>query len=219
MSELIESGKMTELLEWAYQKAVDGASSVGIDSAEKLAEDYLKEDGELVDKINSLIRWQNTKAATSGFVTGLGGLITMPLTLPANITSVAFVQIRMIAAIAHMCGHDLKSDQVKTLVFLCLTGNAAMDVLKDVGIAVGRKLSESAIKSISGATIRKINQAVGIRLLTKAGQTGAINLSKAIPLIGGIVGATFDSVSTNTVGNVARDCFIGKPVRAVAEAI
>jgi hypothetical protein len=35
-------------------------------------------------------------------------------------------------------------------------------------------------------------------------------LGKAIPLLGGVVGATFDSVSTNTVGNIARDTFINK---------
>lgn len=45
---------------------------------------------------------------------------------------------------------------------------------------------------------------MGFRLLTKFGEKGVINLGKAIPLIRGIVGATFDSVATNTIGNVAR---------------
>ncbi|NCG69745.1 EcsC family protein, partial [Vibrio parahaemolyticus] len=80
-----------------------------------------------------------------------------------------------------------------------------------IGIVVGRKLTENAIKSISGKTITKINQAVGFRLLTKFGEKGAINLGKAIPLVGGIVGATFDSVTTNTIGNMARDTFIALP--------
>jgi hypothetical protein len=46
------------------------------------AESYLKEmnqEDTLKDCANSLIRWQNAKSATSGFVTGLGGLITMPI--------------------------------------------------------------------------------------------------------------------------------------------
>ena len=72
-----------------------------------------------------------------------------------------YVQIRMIAAIAHLGGHDLKDDRVKAMVYACLTGNAAKDILKDIGIVVGRKLTENAIKSISGKTITKINQAVG----------------------------------------------------------
>ncbi len=134
----------------------------------------------------------------------------MPVTIPANITSVIYVQVRMIAAIAKMGGHDLHDDRVKTLVYTCLCGNAAKDVLKEIGIKVGTKLTEQAVKNISGAVITKINQAVGFRLLTKFGQTGAINIGKAIPFVGGIVGATFDSVATNTIGNVARDTFIEK---------
>ena len=121
-----------------------------------------------------------------------------------------YVQIRMIAAIAHMGGYNLNDDRVKSLVFLCLTGNAAKDILKDVGIVVGKKLAENAINNISGKTIVAINKKVGFRLLTKFGEKGVINLGKAIPLLGGVVGATFDSVSTNTVGNIARDTFINK---------
>ena len=44
-----------------------------------------------------------------------------------------YVQIRVIAAIAHMRGYNPKDDEVKTLVFSCLTRQAATDILK-VGI-------------------------------------------------------------------------------------
>ena len=134
----------------------------------------------------------------------------MPLTIPANISSVMYIQIRMIAAIAQMGGHDLKDDRVKSLVYACLTGNAAKDILKDLGIVVGRKSTENAIKNISGKTITAINQKIGFRLLTKFGEKGVINLGKAVPLLGGFIGATFDTVATNTIGNIARDTFINQ---------
>lgn len=203
--ELTES-KMMQVLDWSYDKAVNGVA--GLDSARELAESYLSEGGSLEDQVNSLIRWQNTKAGTSGFLTGLGGLVTMPVSIPANITSVMYVQIRMIAAIAHMGGHDLNNDKVKSLVYACLAGNAAKDILKDVGIVVGTKLTTSMIKNISGKTIAEINKKVGFRLLTKFGSKGAINMGKMVPLVGGVIGAAFDSVSTNTIGNIARDTFI-----------
>ena len=63
-------------------------------------------------------------------------------------------------------------------------------------------------KNRSGKTIVAINQKVGFRLITKFGEKGAVNLGKAVPLVGGIIGATFDSVTTNTVGNIARNTFI-----------
>ena len=206
MSNELTESKIMLALDWAYDKAVNGVA--GLDSAMELASDYMKQQGSKKDQVNSLIRWQNTKAGTSGFLTGLGGLITMPLTIPVNISSVMYVQIRMIAAIAHMGGHNLKDDRVKSLVYACLTGNAAKDILKDMGIVVGRKLTESAIKNISGKTITAINQKVGFRLLTKFGETGVINLGKVVPILGGVIGATFDSVATNTIGNIARDTFV-----------
>ncbi|HFF8041652.1 EcsC family protein [Acinetobacter baumannii] len=205
VNNLTES-KIMEVLNWSYDKAVNGV--VGLDSAYDLAENYKKTDDGLYNQVNSLIRWQNTKAGTSGFITGLGGIITLPVAIPANVASVMYVQIRMIAAIAHMGGHNLNDDRVRSLVFVCLTGNAAKDILKDVGIVVGKKLAENAIKNISGKTITAINKKVGFRLLTKFGEKGAINLGKTIPLFGGIVGATFDSITTNTIGNIARDTFI-----------
>lgn len=206
MASQLTENKILGALDWAYDKAVGGIP--GLDSAQELAECYMKNGSCKTSQANSLIRWQNTKAGTSGFLTGLGGIITMPVTIPANIASVMYVQLRMISAIAHIGEHDIRDDRIKTMAYACLTGNAAKDILKDAGIVIGRKLTENAIKSISGKTITKINQAVGFRLFTKFGEKGVINLGKAVPLLGGIVGATFDSVTTNIVGNVARDAFI-----------
>ncbi len=208
MTKEITQNKIMQALDWGYEKAVNGVP--GLDSAQKLAEDYLSGNGTLHDKVNSLIRWQIAKAGTSGFLTGLGGLLTMPVAIPANLASVIYVQIRMIAAIAYMGGYDLKNDKMKSLIYVCLAGNAAKDIFKDVGIIFGTKLTTQAIKSISGKTIVAINQKVGFRLLTKFGEKGVVNLGKAAPVVGGIIGGTVDSVATNTVGNIARDTFIGK---------
>ena len=39
---------------------------------------------------------------------------------------------------------------------------------------------------------------------------GLVNLGKALPLVGSLVGGVFDGISTNTIGNVARDTFLPK---------
>lgn len=195
-------------LEWAYAKAVNGV--VGLGSAEELAQEYLKEGDSLPEQINNLIRWQNAKAGTSGFLTGIGGILTIPVTLPANITSILYIQLRMIAAIAIMCGYDVKDDKVKTLAYSCLVATSSAEIVKNLGIKIGEKIAVSMLKKLPGALITKINQTVGFRLLTRFGQKGAINLIKGVPLLGGVIGAALDIVLTNTVGNVARDLFIGK---------
>ena len=193
-------------LDWAYSKAINGVP--GLDSAQDIANDFSQREGTLIDKVNSLIRWQNTKAGTSGFVTGLGGLLTLPVTLPVNITSVMYVQIRMVTAIAIMGGYNVKDDRIRTLVYSCIAANSIAEVAKDFGLSLSNKLLIKAIKKIPTEVIKRINQAIGFKLLTKFGQKGVINLGKTIPFIGGIINAAFDVVATNTIGNIARETFI-----------
>lgn len=202
----LNSKVILDVLDFAYDKAISGVP--GLDTAYELANDYMKGNESLVDKANSLVRWQNSKAATSGFLTGLGGLLITPVTIPANLASVYYIQIRMIASIAIMGGYDPKDDRVKSLIYTCLAGKAVSDVLKDVGVQVGKKVMQAQINRISGEVIKKINQYVGFRLLTKAGSTGVINLTKMIPIVGGVVGGVFDLVTTNSVGDAAVNFFI-----------
>lgn len=202
----ISVGKIEQILDWAYEGALDGIP--GMDSAYEMADDFLSKHDSTDKAIDSLIRWQNTKAATSGFLTGLGGIITLPVAIPANIASVMYVQIRMIAAIAHMKGHDLKDDQVKTFVFVCLTGQSASSILKKGGIQAGNAFAKQAIVKIPGEAIKAINKRVGFRLVTKFGQKGVVNLGKAIPIAGGLIGGTVDGVGTNIVGKTAKKVFV-----------
>lgn len=204
-NQLTES-KVGKLLDWAYEKSINGIP--GADTAYELAENFMEKHDSIDNAINSLVRWQNTKSATSGFLTGLGGLITLPVAIPANIASVTYVQIRMIAAIAHMRGYDLKDDQVKTFVFVCLTGQSASDILKQAGIKAGTALTKQAIKKIPGEIIKSINKAVGFRLVTKFGEKGIVNLGKVVPLVGGFIGGTVDGVGTNIIGKTAKKVFI-----------
>lgn len=197
--------KMNEVLDWGYEKAIEGG--MGIDSAYELAEEYREKYG--VEKgINKLVSIQLTKCGTSGFLSGLGGIITLPLTIPANVSSVIFIQLRMIAAIAHLRGYDLKSDEVRTFVYTALTGKAATDILKNAGIQVGNKVTVNLIKKIPGEVILRINRIVGMRLLTKFGKTGVVNLGKMVPLVGGVIGGTFDIASTKTIAEVAKTMFV-----------
>ena len=92
---------MMSTLNWAYEQTLNGVP--GQKTVDELVNDYLsKYDKETA--IDKLIQVQMIKAATSGFVTGFGGLLTMPVTIPANIASVLLVQMRMIAAIAKIRG-------------------------------------------------------------------------------------------------------------------
>jgi hypothetical protein len=206
-------------LNWAYDHAVQGIPKVRIDSAVDLAKSYSGPGTSADAAAQSLIRWQTAKAGAAGFVTGLGGVITMPVMVPANLASSLLIQLRMIAAVAHLGGRDVHDDRVRSMAFACLCGSAGADILKDVGVQLGIKLTKQAIAKISAETIKKINQQVGFRLLTKFGQTGLINLGKMLPVIGGMVGGGFDATATIAIGTVARRVFISDPATKIhAEA-
>jgi hypothetical protein len=206
MKHPLDQTAIVQALDWAYGKVLEGLA--GSDSAEQLALCYTRQAGTSVDHCNSLIRWQVAKASASGFLTGLGGLITLPVAIPANIGVVLYVQIRMIAAIAHIGGFDIRDDQVRSLVYLCLRGNTAAEVVKAVGIKLGENFAREAIGRIAGQTLVQINQSVGFRLLTKFGQTGVINLGSAVPLVGGVIGGALDGTLTRSVGVTARRMFV-----------
>jgi len=202
----LTTNKMMQFLDWSYELALKGTS--GLESAENLATDYLKKTETKEDAANSLIKWQIAKCATSGFITGIGGLITLPITLPVNMTSVLFIQLRMIASLAYIGGYDLNDDRVKTFVYICLCGHSATNILKKAGIKAGKGLTMNLIKKIPEKIIVQINRKIGFRLIEKFGEKGVLNLSKAIPLAGGVIGALFDSFSTRITAKAAYKRFI-----------
>lgn len=198
----ISQEKMQEVLDWSYNQAVEGAP--GLPSAVTLADNYLSKYENSDKAIDNLVKWQIAKCTTSGFLSGLGGLITLPVAVPANIASVLYVQIRMIAAIAHMRGYDLKDDEVKTLVYVTLTGQSVAEIGKSIGVQFAMKAGTAQLKRLPGTVLVKINQAVGFRLVTKFGSKGLINLGKAIPLLGGAVGGGFDAATTKIIAKNAK---------------
>ena len=209
---LISESQVQELLDLCYARSLDGVPGVS-KSVDELANDYLSKYDSIDDAARSLINMQLIKNTTSGVLSGLTGLLTLPVTLasiPANIANVLYVQMRMVAALAKMGGYDVKSDQVQTMVYVCMTGSAASDLFKEAGMKTAGKLAKSAINKIPGTVCTKINQAVGFRFVTKFGETGIVNLGKLVPVAGAVVGGAFDFTSTRVIANVAYERFIGE---------
>ena len=127
--EVQEGEKGWKLLGKLYDGALKGIP--GSKSVEVLAQEYLSNcGGKKEQAAEQLIRMQVTKCTTTGFLTGLGGLITLPATITADIGSSMYVQIRMIAAIAVMGGYSLQDDVVKSMVFRLFQENALADPTK-----------------------------------------------------------------------------------------
>ena len=207
MKALISQEEIMQLLDKLYEQSTQGIAKVS-PPIEELAADYLQKNSDVDAAAKQFVNYQIAKCTTSGFLAGLGGLIMLPVALPANVGSVLYVQMRMIACLAYMGGFDTDSDQVQTLVYACLAGISIDQIIKQAGIQFGNKLAMAMVKKIPGEVLTKINQKVGFRFLTKFGAKGVINIGKAVPIIGGIISGGFDFAETKTIANRAYKMFI-----------
>lgn len=216
MGKQLNQEEIIQMLDKLYDQATQGIAKVS-PSIDELTADYMAKNKDVEAAAKQFINYQIAKCTTSGFVTGLGGLITLPVAIPANVGSVLYVQIRMIACLARMGGYDTNSDQVQTLVYACLAGISIDQVFKQAGIKIGLKVAEVMVKKIPGTLLTKINQKVGFRLLTKFGTKGIINIGKTIPVVGGVIGGGFDLVETKIIANRAYKLFIEGDLGALSD--
>lgn len=212
----ISQNEIMQLLDKLYDQSIHGIAKVS-PPIEELANDYLEKSQDTNAAARKFINYQIAKCTTSGFVTGLGGLITLPVAIPANVGSVMYVQMRMIACLAYMGGYDTDSDQVQTLVYACLAGISIDQILKQAGIQFGNKFVMAMVRKIPGEVLTKINQKVGFRFLTKFGTKGIINIGKTVPVIGGVIGGGFDFVETRVIAKRACKLFIKGDFNALSE--
>ena len=107
--EALSSQQMVDILDVCYDKALQGIPKVS-KSVDELAEDYSSKYPTAEKAAKALAANQLVKCTTSGFLTGLGGIITLPVAVPANVSSVLYVQLRMIAAVAKLGGYEPNTD-------------------------------------------------------------------------------------------------------------
>jgi hypothetical protein len=191
---------------WLYDKAVSGIA--GIESAETLAKRYLDDaKGDVALAARNLIHWESIKAGSSGFLSGIGGIVALPVTLPLNVTSVLFIQTRLVAALACLGQHRLSDERIRALAGLCLCGNAAKALLQDLALQAANCWSAAVAQQVTEKTLALV--------ATRAGLVSAENLVRLIPLAGGIVSGAVDIASTRTIGRIASTTFL-KPQSEVS---
>lgn len=195
----------TALVDKVLEVGVQGFGP--IKGARETAEDHLKQHGDVEKAIDRLVATHGRVVGATGFVTGLGGLVTLPLAVPTDVAALYVYQGRMAAGIAHLRGYDLDSDEVRSVVLLSLLGASGAEVLSKVGIEVANKSALAAVRKIPGKVFIEINKKVGFRLITKAGTKGTINVVKIVPVAGGVAGGAVNVAATRTVAKYARKNF------------
>lgn len=179
-----------------------------VKGAKTVAEEALKHAGHDREKaIKKVIATHTRVVGASGFVSGLGGLATMVVAIPADVTVLYTRATRMIAAIAYIQGYDVDSEEVRSVIAVSLIGSAGVEAMSKAGVEIGTKTALSALKKVPGSALTKINKAVGFRLVTKFGTKGTINLVKVIPVAGGAVGGTINVVAIRSIAGYTKRNF------------
>lgn len=204
---IVSQDDIMKILDNCYEACLNGIPKVS-DDVKLVADEYLNKYKNKETACKKMLDNQIIKCTTSGFITGFGGILTLPVSLPANITSVIYVQMRMIACAAYMGGYDLSSDETRTFIYACLAGVAVNGLIKQASLKFGVKFANVLIKKIPGKVLTKINQKVGMRFITKFGTKGIINLGKMVPGVGAVIGGSLDFIETKVIANRAYKWFI-----------
>ena len=197
--------QLMKTLDTTYNSVLNGIGKNK--SVYDLVDEYRNKYNDPEIAIRKLINNQTTKTTVTGIMTGLGGVVVLPVALPADIFGCMYVQIRMVASIALLRGYDLNDDHVQTFVYACLLGQSVNELLKEFGIKLGVKVAENVLKKVPGKIFIEINKKVGFRLVTKYGSKGLINLGKMIPLLGAPISGAFNLAETKTIATAAKTVF------------
>jgi hypothetical protein len=184
----------------ALDRAIRGVGP--LDGAALAAEKQLDEQKGDVDKaIHAVIENHVRLAGAQGFLTNIGGLVTMAVTVPTNITGLAMIQCRMVAVILHLRGYDLGDKRTRNAILASLLGEERVLAL------VRRKKLPGTPMALATAPVHDphldniMANEVAAELVTKvAGKRIATTVGRRLPVVGGLVGMGADGYSTWQIG-------------------
>lgn len=187
---------------------------LGIDGLGRLPSAWAMADEALADSggdpeaaVKRVARRHLAGGAIGGFVTSLGGFVTMPVALPVNVVEFYVQATRMVAGIAHLRGYDLQDPRTRTAVLLTLVGSDLDEVLTKAGVvapAGSSRLASFATGQLPPSVMMIVNKGIGFRLLQNA-STGRLTsrFGRAVPLIGGVVGGGLDAYMMKRIADHA----------------
>jgi uncharacterized protein (DUF697 family) len=193
----------------AVTRAIQGVGP--LPPAATAAQRQLDEQGGDVERaVHEVIENHVRLAASQGLVTNVGGLVTLAATIPVNITGLALLQCRMVAAIAHLRGYDLNDPRVRNALLLCVLGEDAVTALVRGKKLPGGPMTVATAPAYDPELDKVIAAEVSSALVGRViGKRAGTAIVRRIPLAGGVVGAGSDAYSTWQVGRYA-----GRELRA-----
>jgi hypothetical protein len=184
----------------ALDRAIRGIGP--LDGAAMAAEKQLDEQkGDVEKAIRELIENNVRMAGAQGFLTNIGGLVTMAVTVPTNITGLALIECRMVAGIVHLRGYDLADKRTRNAILASLLGEERLLALIKKKKVPGTPMALATAPVHDPHLDNIMANEVAAELVTKvAGKRIATTVGRRVPVIGGLVGAGSDGYETWKIG-------------------
>jgi hypothetical protein len=191
-------------LKRVLEVAIDGYARVP--GARTVAAKHLqKHGGSVDDAIDSVVAQHVRLASAQGFVTNLGGITALPVAIPANLAGLAVVQVRMVAALAHLRGYDVNDLRVRTALVMCLLGDEEVTKRIGDGSLPTSPMAIATAPVFDAVLDRQVADAVLADLMGRiGGKNLALVVTRRVPLLGGGVGAVVDGLATRQIGAYAK---------------
>jgi hypothetical protein len=197
------------LLRSIIEFAING--NTAFPGAKTTAARSLQAKGEREAAIDSIVMQHIGLASAQGFLTSVGGLLTLPVGLPANLAGLAVLSVRMIGSIAHLRGYDVDDRRVRAALTLAMLGDDEVRRLVSDGKLPTTPLVIATSPMFDPDLERKISERV---MGSLAGRMGGKHLAvvvvRRIPLVGGGVGAAVDGWLTFGLAAYAKREFIAR---------
>ncbi len=209
----IAPGMTTAFVHEALERAIRGVGP--LPPAAEAADKQLKEQhGDVERAVHEVIENHVRFAGAQGFVTNLGGLVTLAVTVPANITGLTLLQCRMVAGVAHLRGYDLADMRVHNAILAAVLGEETVLALIKKKKLPGTPMAIATAPAYDSTMDKVMAAQVATAMVTKvAGKRIAITAGKRVPVLGGVIGAGTDAYSTWRVGRYVQREFLPRTAR------
>jgi hypothetical protein len=198
-----DPGAVDRMITMLLDVGLDGRGP--LDPVREVADEALRKAGGDREKaIAALARRTTLTGGIGGFVTGVGGWVTMPVALPVNVAEFYLQAVRMVGAVAVLRGYDVDDPRVRSMILLVLVGADADEVLKRAGMStMSSRATTFALGGLPPAALMMINKAVGFRLMRGVSEKTLAGFGRGIPLAGGLIGGGLDGYMMKKIADHA----------------
>lgn len=164
------------LLAWKARRRLDALIFGGTEALEEKLQTLRRKFPELSEEelLKKLVAGEALIAGGIGFLTGLGGMVTLPVALPVNILATVKIQSRLIAFLGQRTARAEGAD-------------------------AGTELQNYAI--LAGAKqVHRVGAKLILKLILRYAPRVVL---QALPLVGGLIGFLMDWLTTRGIGRVA----------------